>query len=142
MSAPLIILAGLATVTGFFVYDQVGEALGFAGGIGRSSTSTSRTSSRARLRAVRRHRHGDGARRHRHRLAYWHGDARAPPGAPWAPDLHALLVNRYYMDHLYQGIIDRVILGRAAWWPGSTSAWSTRPASTAARRPSDTSATA
>ena len=28
-------------------------------------------------------------------------------------ELHQLLVNRYYMDHLYQAIIDRVILGLA-----------------------------
>ena len=34
MAIPLLILAVLATVAGFFVFDQVGEALGFAGGIG------------------------------------------------------------------------------------------------------------
>ena len=32
----------------------------------------------------------------------------------WAPELHALLVNRYYMDDLYQAIINRVVLGAAA----------------------------
>jgi NADH:ubiquinone oxidoreductase subunit 5 (subunit L)/multisubunit Na+/H+ antiporter MnhA subunit len=37
----------------------------------------------------------------------------------WAPDIHAFLVNRWYMDRLYQSIIDRVILGLAsvvAWF--------------------------
>ena len=37
----------------------------------------------------------------------------------WSPDLHALLVNRYYLDDLYQGIINRVVLGLAgivAWF--------------------------
>ena len=29
----------------------------------------------------------------------------------WAPELHQLLVRRYYMDDLYQALIDRVILG-------------------------------
>ena len=53
-------------------------------------------------------------------VAYWHGDARRAVAArEWAPDLHALLVNRYYMDNLYQAIINRVILGFAgviAWF--------------------------
>jgi NADH-quinone oxidoreductase subunit L len=52
--------------------------------------------------------------------AYWHGDARRANAAKtWAPDLHAFLVNRWYMDDLYQGVIDRVILGLAgavAWF--------------------------
>ena len=40
------------------------------------------------------------------------GDARRAVAArQWAPDLHALLVNRYYMDNMYQAIIDKVILG-------------------------------
>ena len=46
---------------------------------------------------------------------YWHGNAqRANAAKEWAPELHQLLVRRYYMDELYQGIINRVILGAAA----------------------------
>ena len=39
-------------------------------------------------------------------------------GEPEWSELHALLVNRYYMDHLYQAIVDRVVLGA-----GSVIAW-------------------
>jgi NADH-quinone oxidoreductase subunit L len=112
MAGPLVILAGLATIAGFFVFDQVGEALGFAGGIGQLvyldhphpftevDWAFAGTATLAALAGI-----GIG-------LAYWHGDARrAVQARSWAPDLHALLVNRYYMDHLYQAIIDRVVLG-------------------------------
>jgi NADH-quinone oxidoreductase subunit L len=120
MAAPLIILAALATVAGFFVYDQVGEALGFAGGIGQLvfidephhftelDYGFAAVATAVSLLGI-----GIG-------LAYWHGDARrAVQARQWAPDIHALLVNRYYLDDLYQGIIDRVILGAGgvvAWF--------------------------
>ncbi len=120
MAAPLVILAVLATVAGFLVFDQVGEALGFAGGIGylvylehpHEFTSIDWAfAGTATATAVVGLTIG---------WAYWHGDAeRARRARTWAPDLHAFLVNRWYMDNMYQAIINRVILGLAgavAWF--------------------------
>ena len=46
---------------------------------------------------------------------YWWGAAeRAVRARQWAPEFHDLLVNRYYMDHLYQFVIDKVVLGFAS----------------------------
>ena len=120
MAIPLIILAMLATVAGFLVFDQVGKALGFAGGIGylvyiehpHEFTSidwvfagTATATAFVGLTIG---------------WAYWHGGAeRARRARTWAPDLHAFLVNRWYMDNMYQAIINRVILGLAgavAWF--------------------------
>ncbi len=120
MAIPLIILAVLATVAGFFVFDQVGQALGFAGGIGYLVyidhphefttidwvfAGTAAGTSLIGLIIG---------------WAYWHGTAeRARKARAWAPDLHAFLVNRWYMDNMYQAIINRVILGLAgavAWF--------------------------
>ncbi|MDA0815543.1 MAG: NADH-quinone oxidoreductase subunit L [Chloroflexi bacterium] len=112
MAVPLMILAVLATVAGFFVFDQVGQALGFAGGIGylvyidhpHEFTSIDWVfAGTATATAVIGIIIG---------WAYWHGDAaRARQARTWAPDLHAFLVNRWYMDNLYQSIINRVVLG-------------------------------
>ena len=53
-------------------------------------------------------------------LAYWGGTAqRAARARAWAPELHQLLVQRYYLDDLYQAVIDRVVFGAAgavAWF--------------------------
>ena len=118
--APLALLATLATVAGFFALDQVGQALGFVGGIGQLvylehahafTEPDWPLASLATVVALA----GIGVG-----VAFWHGDARRAVAArQWAPDLHALLVNRYYMDKLYQGIIDHAILGLAglvAWF--------------------------
>ncbi|MFA7248680.1 MAG: NADH-quinone oxidoreductase subunit L [Dehalococcoidia bacterium] len=112
MLGPLVILATLATVAGFFALDQVGQSLGFVGGIGQLvflehahpfTEPEWLLAGIATLGALA----GIGIG-----IAYWHGDARRAVAArQWAPDLHALLVNRYYMDNLYQAVIDRVILG-------------------------------
>ena len=120
MALPLLFLAFLATVAGFFAYDVVGQMLGFTGGIGalvfleepEHFTSPewilAGIATASSLAGI-----GIG-------WAYWHGDARRATAARgWAPDLYALLVNRYYMDNLYQAIINRVILGFAgviAWF--------------------------
>ena len=112
MLGPLVLLATLATVAGFFALDQVGQSLGFVGGIGQLvylehphefTHPEWLLAGIATLSALA----GIGIG-----VAYWHGDARRAVAArAWAPDLHALLVNRYYMDDMYQAIIDRVILG-------------------------------
>jgi NADH-quinone oxidoreductase subunit L len=120
MALPLIFLAVLATVAGFFAFDAVGRALGFAGGIGALvyegdhphvfhvdwlMAGIATASSLAGI--------GVG-------WAYWRGDARRATAARgWSPELYSLFVNRYYMDNLYQSIIDRVILalgGVIAWF--------------------------
>jgi NADH-quinone oxidoreductase subunit L len=45
-------------------------------------------------------------------FVYWFGTAeRAAKARAWAPELHQLLVRRYYIDDMYQAIINRVILG-------------------------------
>ncbi|MDA0301025.1 MAG: NADH-quinone oxidoreductase subunit L, partial [Chloroflexi bacterium] len=117
---PLVLLAVLATVSGFFALDQVGQALGFVGGIGQLvyldyphefTEPHWLFATIATLSALA----GIGIG-----IAYWSGDARRAVAArQWAPDLHALLVDRYYMDKMYQGIINHVFLGLAglvAWF--------------------------
>ena len=120
MAGPLVFLALLATIAGFFVFDQVGEALGFAGGIGYlvfidhphefTSIDWVFAGTAAAMSVI-------GVIIG---WAYWHGDAeRARRARGWAPDLHAFLVNRWYMDHMYQAIINQGILGLAgavAWF--------------------------
>ena len=119
MTLPLLLLGLLATVSGFFVFDAVGNLFGFSGGIGYlvylhhphifhidwAFASVATVSSLAGVIIG---------------WVYWHGGAeRAIKARTWSPDLHALLVNRYYLDELYQGIINRVILGLAglvAWF--------------------------
>jgi NADH-quinone oxidoreductase subunit L len=111
MTVPLMILATLAVVAGFVVFTGVGQALGFAGGIGEivftEEPEAFHFDAAFAAGAVASALAGIGIG-----LAYWRGDARrAVQARAWAPELHALLVRRYYMDELYQGIIDRVILG-------------------------------
>ncbi len=111
ITGPLVILATLATVSGFVVFSSVGRMLGFPGGIGEVVFTHephafvfdivfAGTAVASALAGI-----GIG-------IAYWKGDAmRAVRARQWAPELHALLVNRYYLDDLYQAVIDRVVLG-------------------------------
>lgn len=115
MTVPLIILTAFAIVSGFLAFDGVGRALGFPGGIGEIvfsglhghafelNTTIAVVSTIAAMAGI-----GIG-------MVYWRGQAeRAAKARLWAPELHALMVNRYYMDNLYQAVIDRAILGLAA----------------------------
>jgi len=120
MVAPPVVLALLASVAGFVALDGVGEALGFAGGIGELvfvgehghefefHPNIAVPATVTALLAI-----GVG-------LAYWRGTAeRAARARAWAPELHQLLVQRYYLDDLYQAVIDRVVFGAAsmvAWF--------------------------
>jgi NADH-quinone oxidoreductase subunit L len=116
MTVPLILLAGLTLVTGFVAFDQVGEILGFPGGIGEF------------LEGHHFEFHADvaavsiigafvgvlGA------FYFWWSEAR-PAKAAGArfPQVYAALKNKFYMDDFYQTIIDRVVLalgGFIAWW--------------------------
>jgi NADH-quinone oxidoreductase subunit L len=119
MTAPLMVLALLTLVTGFVVFDQVGEALGFPGGIGEviflhepepldfdiwvAIGSTA-------LVAL-----GIGAGWYA-----WAVRTEIPVrAAERLPRLHALLVNKYNLDDVYQSIIDNVVLGTSrmlAWF--------------------------
>ena len=119
MTAPLVLLAALTLVAGFVVFDQVGEALGFPGGIGeviflehpevfRFDVAVAIGS--AALVAL-----GIGAGWYA-----WGVRPEVPERAAAAfRPAHALLVNKFYLDDLYQGIIDRLVLGGArilAWF--------------------------
>jgi NADH-quinone oxidoreductase subunit L len=120
MTGPLVFLAILATTAGFIVFSGVGEALGFAGGIPEWVIS-----------------HGEihvfeidwvfaGVATATSLIGiaigfmYWWGDARRAVAARmWAPELHQLLVRRYYLDELYQSFINYGVLGLArvvAWF--------------------------
>ena len=114
MAGPLVILAVLATVAGFFVFHGVGVALGFPGGIGELIFEHEPEVFQMDLvfaaGAVAMALAGIGIG-----CIYWWGSAeRATRARSWAPELHQLLVRRYYIDDLYQAIIDRVILGAAS----------------------------
>ncbi|MBM4415334.1 MAG: NADH-quinone oxidoreductase subunit L [Chloroflexi bacterium] len=111
MTLPLLVLAALAAVAGFVIYEGVGQALGFAGGIGQLifahepevfhfDRDLATFALAVSLGGI-----GIG-------LVYWWGTAeRATRARGWAPELHALLVNRYYFDDLYQSLINYVVLG-------------------------------
>ena len=115
MLVPLVILAGLAVVAGFVAFEGVGEVLGFTGGIGNVVFTQGELGHTFGLNETV----AFGAMASA--LAgialgfiYWWGRAeRAEQARSWAPELHDLLVNRYYFDQLYQFTIDRVILGLA-----------------------------
>jgi NADH-quinone oxidoreductase subunit L len=114
MAAPLVILATLAVVSGIVIFGFAGEGLGFAGGISEVVFThephefhfDTQFAVGATLSAL----FGVGIG-----LIYWWGRAeRAERAQTWAPELHALLVSRYYIDDMYQAFINRVVLGAAA----------------------------
>ena len=115
MLLPMLILAGLSVIAGFVAFEGVGKVLGFAGGIGNVVFAQGHNGHVFELDAVV----AIGATASA--LAgivigfiYWWGNAeRAARARAWAPELHDLLLQRYYMDHLYQVTIDKVILGFA-----------------------------
>ena len=119
MTGPLVILAVLATFAGFVAIDGVGETLGFVGGIGQLVYEAEPHTfeldwifaAGATVTALV----GIGVG-----LMYWHGDARRAVAArSWAPELHQLLVRRYYIDDLYQAFISYVVMGASrvvAWF--------------------------
>ena len=115
MILPMALLALFAVVAGFVAIDGVGKVLGFAGGIGEvvftqgheghafqidGTIALGATVSALAGIAIG--------------FMYWSGAAeRAVRAREWAPEFHDLLVNRYYIDHLYQFTIDKVVLGLA-----------------------------
>ena len=115
MILPMALLALLAVIAGFVALDPVGKALGFTGGIGEVVFTQGDKGHAFQLDATI----ALGATLSA--LAgivigfmYWSGAAeRAVRAREWAPEFHDLLVNRYYIDHLYQFTIDKVVLGLA-----------------------------
>ena len=115
MLLPMLILAGLSVIAGFVAFEGVGKVLGFAGGIGNVVFTQGHGGHVFELDPVV----ALGATASALAgivigFVYWWGNAeRAARARAWAPELHDLLLQRYYMDHLYQVTIDRVILGFA-----------------------------
>ena len=115
MLLPMLILAGLSVIAGFVAFEGIGKVLGFAGGIGNVVFTQGHGGHVFELDPVV----AIGATASA--LAgivigfiYWWGNAeRAARARAWAPELHDLLLQRYYMDHLYQVTIDKVVLGFA-----------------------------
>ena len=113
MSLPLVALAALTVVAGFVAFDAVGKALGFPGGIGEfvfvggeAETFTVNAGVMA-LSIVLAVGGVVGG------LYIWRGSAqgrparRAAEALPWA---YRTLRNKYYMDDIYQALINGVVL--------------------------------
>ena len=111
MSVPLVLLAVLTMVAGFVAFDAVGKALGFPGGIGEfvfvgghpeAFTVSGGVMALSIVLAVGGVIGG---------LYIWGGQAlparRLAETFPWA---YRTLRNKYYMDDIYQALIDRVVL--------------------------------
>ena len=115
MLLPLAILAGLAVVAGFVAFEGVGEVLGFTGGIGNVVFTQGELGHSFELdETVALGAMASALAGIALGFIYWWGRAeRAERARSWAPELHDLLVNRYYFDQLYQFTIDRVIVGLA-----------------------------
>ncbi len=119
MSLPLLALAVLTLVAGFVVFDGVGEALGFPGGITELiylhephafhfDFAVAAGSTALVVAGIGAAWYGWAVRTDLPRLAM----ERLRP-------VHALLVNKYYLDDFYQAVIDRVVLGGSrllAWF--------------------------
>ena len=119
MAVPLALLAVLALVTGFVVFDQVGRAMGFPGGIGeiiflvepelfRFDIGVALGSTALVALGI-----GGG----------WYAWAARPELPRRAAErfrwTHALLLNKYYLDDFYQAVIDRGVMAGSrllAWF--------------------------
>ncbi|MEX0784709.1 MAG: NADH-quinone oxidoreductase subunit L [Dehalococcoidia bacterium] len=114
MTGPLIFLAVLACLGGFVIFHEVGEALGFPGGITEFvflpphepheyeiDWALAGASLVIALIGV-----WFGA------FMYWNGSlARSTRLAEWNPGLYALITNKFYFDDMYQAVIDKGLLG-------------------------------
>lgn len=120
MTLPLVVLAVGAIISGFVVFDGVGEFLTLGGGFGEF------------VYAHEPHPFQFHADIGFISIAlavfgvilgfyYWwaEGGRRAVEAGRWAPEIYALFINKFYIDDLYQAVIDRGILlvaGIIAWF--------------------------
>jgi NADH-quinone oxidoreductase subunit L len=114
LTVPLIILAVLASVSGFVIFHDVGRALGFPGGITEFIFLPA---------------HGPHVYELKWGFAaaslvmavigiftaawmYWGNDLRRSTAlANWQPRLYDMIHRKFYIDELYQGTVDRGVLG-------------------------------
>ena len=118
MLLPVLALTGLTLLTGWVAFDQVGDALGFPGGINNyiyfptpevfhfSATSAAAGGILSLVGIA---------------AAFWFFWGRAKRArrlAAFQPRVTALVQNKFYFDELYQATIDRVVLpaGRFVSW--------------------------
>jgi len=114
MTVPLLLLAALTLVAGFVAFDGVGEALGFPGGFGKFvffeepeafhfPWDVAIISTIAALAGIT------------VGVYAWSGEARpARRAAEALRPAYLTLANKYYMDDLYQWVINRVVLTAGA----------------------------
>ena len=113
------LLAVLALVTGFVVFDQVGRAMGFPGGIGDIIFLGEPELFRFDIGVAL----GSTALVGLGIFGGWYAWAARPElprlAAQRFRSTHALLVNKYYLDDFYQAIIDRGVMAGSrllAWF--------------------------
>jgi len=119
MKGPIVLLGVLTVVAGLVVFDGVGRLLGFPGGFGEFVFShepeafhvNAGIMASSILLVIAGLAGG---------LYFWGGTAaRAKAVGERLPQIQALLENKFYMDDLYQWLIDRVVLvvaGVVAWY--------------------------
>jgi NADH-quinone oxidoreductase subunit L len=140
MTFPLIFLAILAVVSGFVVFNGVGTALGFPGGLpefiyahGPHEYHIDWAFAGASLAAAT---VGIFAGA----WFYWNGRLdRSTQMAQFQPGVYDMLQNKFYWDEMYQHLIDGACWDSAISRVGSTATSSTTPGSTA---PADVTGTA
>jgi NADH-quinone oxidoreductase subunit L len=110
MSVPLVLLAVLSLVAGFVVFDQVGRAMGFPGGIGEiiflHEPEVFRFDVAVAIGSTLLVATGLGVGW----IIWKERPGLAIIAAVVLKPAHTLLVNKYYLDNLYQAVIDRVVL--------------------------------
>ncbi len=120
MLLPLVLLGELAVLGGFLALSNVGDLLGLPGGFGEVvfAHEPEEYDFNAAL-AIGASLVGVAGLLGGVYFWWWGEGRRARAVAEWAPNINALLVNRYYIDDLYQGMINYVMVGGAkivAWF--------------------------
>jgi NADH-quinone oxidoreductase subunit L len=113
MTGPLVLLGLLTAFSGFVVFDQVGRALGFPGGIGELIYVHEPEALDFKIGVAL----GSTALVAAGLAAAWYCYVVRPSIPQMAAErlapVHRLLVNKYYLDDIYQAVIDNVVLGVA-----------------------------
>jgi len=113
MTAPLVLLGILTVVGGFVVFDGLGELMGFPGGIGQVIFLHEPHELHLDWNVIL----GSSALVIAGLVAGWYAYVVRPSVPAMAAralaPIHRLLVNKYYIDDIYQYLIDHVVLGVA-----------------------------